>query len=203
MTSIRERTHGDGSKAYLVQITRRKAGVSESRQVDKRKTAETWAKNRERENDEDITAGGQSRPGTRSASHCAMSVSFWTIPSTDHCRVHVRDRRHQGSGPANCSEGIDIADMRSDEIEPKHFVAFVLSLNNRPDLTSASTAGRNLLRLSGVISFTRCGASRSISKPSRTQRKSARPWASSANPNSGPVARPFAALGILGTEAVK
>ena len=149
MASIRERTLGDGSKAYLVQITRRKAGVSESRQFDKKKTAETWAKNREREIDEDIAAGRKVR--TRKEKRVTLG---------DAIDRYVAESMHEiGDTKAQVLRTIrkeyDIAEMRCDEIESKEIVAFVQSLHNRPDLNSASTAMNYLSHLSAVFSAAR------------------------------------------------
>ncbi|NRB18420.1 MAG: hypothetical protein HRU33_12835 [Rhodobacteraceae bacterium] len=57
MAGITARKRKDGSIAFLAQIIRRNPKYQESRTFDKRKSAEIWAKKREREIDAEITAG--------------------------------------------------------------------------------------------------------------------------------------------------
>lgn len=116
MASIRERTLRDGSKAYLVRITRRKAGVSQSRQFDKRKPAETWAKNREREIDEDIKMGRKVRTRKEKRATLGQAIDAYIDGS----------RREMGRTKARVLLTIrneyEVSDMACDEITTKDIV---------------------------------------------------------------------------------
>ncbi|MFW2544993.1 tyrosine-type recombinase/integrase [Primorskyibacter sp. 2E107] len=149
MASIRERTLGDGSKAYLVQITRRKAGVFESRQFDKKKTAETWAKNREREIDEDIKAGRAVRTRKEKRVTLGDAIDRYEKESMQE----IGDTKTQVLRTIKTE--YDIAELRCDENESKHIVSFVQSLYDRPGLNSPSTAGNYLSHLSSVFAVAR------------------------------------------------
>lgn len=149
MASIRERTLGDGSKAYLVQITRRKVGVSESRQFDKRKTAETWAKNREREIDEDIAAGRQVKTRKEKRATLGDAIDAYIAGS----------RRKMGKTKAQVLQtirtGYAIGKMACDGITSKDIVQFAEELHQRPGLSSPSTVMNYLSHLSSVFTHAR------------------------------------------------
>ena len=149
MASIRERTLGDGSKAYLVQITRRKAGVSESRQFDKRKPAETWAKNREREIDEDIKARRKVRTRKEKRATLGQAIDAYIAGS----------RREMGRTKAQVLLTIrneyEVSDMACDEITTKDIVRLAEELHQRPGLSSASTVMNYMSHLSSVFTHAR------------------------------------------------
>lgn len=151
MASIRERTLKDGSIRVEAQITRTVQGqrYTEAKHFDKRRTAETWAKNREREIDADIAAGRQI--GKRREKRVTLGHAI---------DRYVADSMHEiGGTKAQVLRTIrteyDIAEMRCDEIESKHIVSFVQSLYDRPGLDSPSTAGNYLSHLSSVFSVAR------------------------------------------------
>jgi integrase len=149
VATIAERRRKDGSVSYLAQITRRGHGHQESRSFDKRKTAEAWAKKREREIDDAIANG---RPiKTQTLSNATLG---------DAIDRYIKDSRKEiGKTKAQVLSTIrkeyDIADMRCDKITSQDIVTFARELHNRPGLDSAATVLNYLSHLSAVFSIAR------------------------------------------------
>lgn len=149
MATIAERRRKDGSVSYLAQITRRGHGHQESRSFDRRKTAEAWAKKREREIDDAIANG---RP--------IMTQTLSNATLGDAIDRYIKDSRKEiGKTKAQVLSTIrkeyDIASMRCDKITSQDIVAFARELHNRPGLDSAATVLNYLSHLSAVFSIAR------------------------------------------------
>ena len=79
MATFAERRRKDGTTKIMAQIVRTINGerYNESKTFDKRKTAETWAKNREREIDEDIKAGRKVRTRKEKRSTLGQAIDAY------------------------------------------------------------------------------------------------------------------------------
>ncbi len=121
----------------------------ESRTFDKRKTAETWAKKREREIDTEIAAGRA--PQRRSARRIKLGDAIE--------RYIAVSMREIGKTKAQVLRTIAneyyIANMQCDRIGSPDIVAFVRDLHNRPGLNSASAAGNYLFHLAAIFADAR------------------------------------------------
>lgn len=149
MASIIERTRKDGSKSYLAQIIRRASNYQESRTFDKRKTAEAWAKNREKEIDIEIAAGRAPKKRSEKRVTLADAIDKYINESmTEIGKTKAQVLR-------TIRDEYDISQMPCDRIASHDIVAFVKQLHDRPGLNSSSTALNYLSHLSGVFSTAR------------------------------------------------
>ncbi|MCL6284806.1 site-specific integrase [Ruegeria sp. 2012CJ41-6] len=149
MASIIERTRKDGSKSFLAQIIRRASNYQESRTFDKRKTAETWAKNREKEIDKEIAAGRTPKKRSEKRVTLADAIDKYIDESmTEIGKTKAQVLR-------TIRDEYDISQMPCDRIASHDIVKFVQQLHDRPGLNSASTALNYLSHLSGVFSTAR------------------------------------------------
>jgi integrase len=139
----------DGSVSYLAQITRRGHGHQESRSFDKRKTAEAWAKKREREIDDAIANGRPIKTQTQSNATLGTTIDRYIKES----KKEIGKTKAQVL--ATIRKEYDIADLRCDKITSQDIVAFAKELHDRPGLESAATVLNYLSHLSAVFSLAR------------------------------------------------
>lgn len=149
MATIAERRRMDGSVSYLAQITRRGHGHQESRSFDKRKTAEAWAKKREREIDDAIANGRPIKTQTQSNATLGTTIDRYIKES----KKEIGKTKAQVL--ATIRKEYDIADLRCDKITSQDIVAFAKELHDRPGLESAATVLNYLSHLSAVFSLAR------------------------------------------------
>lgn len=139
----------DGSVSYLAQITRRGHGHQESRSFDKRKTAEAWAKKREREIDDAIANGRPIKTQTQSNATLGTTIDRYIKES----KKEIGKTKAQVL--ATIRKEYDIADLRCDKITSQDIVAFAKELHDRPGLESAATVLNYLSHLSAVFTLAR------------------------------------------------
>lgn len=149
MATIRERTLKDGSKSYLAQITRRGQMKTETKTFKSRKTAQAWAKKREKEIDADIAAGRT--PQKRGAKRVTLGDAIDKYISESMREIG----KTKAQVLRTIREEYDISDMACDQIESHHIVSFVKDLHKRPGLTSSATALNYLSHLSAVFATAR------------------------------------------------
>jgi len=183
MASITARKRKDGSIAFLAQIIRRNPKYQESRTFDKRKSAEVWAKKREREIDADITAGRTPRKLSAAKVTLGHAIDKYIAESM----VEIGKTKTQVL--RTIRDEYRLSEMACDRITSPDIVTFVKELHLRPGLNSPSTAGNYLSHLSGVFSTARplwgfqldaqamkdaqkvCSTMGFISKPKERQRR--------------------------------
>lgn len=149
MATFRERTLKSGKTSVTAQIIRRNPSYQEAKTFDRRKTAETWAKNREAEIDREIAAGRT--PKKRNAQRVTLGDAIDKYISESMREIG----KTKAQVLRTIREEYDIASMPCDRITAPDIVAFVKELHSRPGLNSASTAGNYLSHLSGVFSTAR------------------------------------------------
>lgn len=129
------RKRKDGSTAFLAQIIRRTPKYQESRTFDKRKTAEIWARNREREIDADISAGKSPRKLSAAKVTLGHAIDRYISESM----VEIGKTKTQVL--RTIRDEYKLSDMACDRISAPDIVSFVKELHLRPGLSSPSTAG--------------------------------------------------------------
>ena len=133
----------------MAQIIRRNPKYQESRTFDKRKSAEVWAKKREREIDADITAGRTPRKLSATKVTLGHAIDKYIAESMAEIgRTKTQVLR-------TIRDEYKLSDMACDRITSPDIVTFVKELHLRPGLNSLSTAGNYLSHLSGVFSTAR------------------------------------------------
>ncbi|ABN77133.1 tyrosine-type recombinase/integrase [Cereibacter sphaeroides] len=149
MATIVERARKDGTKSYLAQIIRRKHGFAESRTFPTRKTAEAWAKMRERELDAQIGAGGV--PTTRAE----VTTTLGDLID----RFLADSAKPMGKTQRNCLKVIrteyEVANKRLDQLTSKDLVEMTKEIGNRPTVRSKSTPLNYLAHLSKLFAVAR------------------------------------------------
>lgn len=151
MATIAERKRKNGTVGYMVQIIKRGYDFKESRTFDSRRSAEAWAKKREREIQADIDAG---RPIT------SQKIAQKTL--SDAIDLYIAES-HQQIGKTKTQVlrtiqkdyGADIANLRCDLITSKTIVDFAKKLHDRDGVTSASTVLNYLSHLSSIFAIAR------------------------------------------------
>lgn len=145
MASIVERTRKDGSKTYLAQIIRRNPKHQESRSFPTRKSAEVWARKREKEIDLAVAEG---RPLAKQADQGKTLGDVITAYVTDTMRPPGKTKAQVLRTILN---EYDIAKMRCDRIKSVDIINFAKELHKRPGVTSGVTVGNYLSHLSSIF----------------------------------------------------
>jgi len=151
MSTIRQRTLKDGSTSYTAIVTRTIDGerYQETKTDAKKKLVATWAKNREREIDAEISAGRTpQKPNTRRQ----------TLGDAID-RYVAEDRSGMGKTKKQVLETIrneyEISSMPCDRITSADISNFANQLWDRPNVNSPATVNNYLQHLSAIFTVAR------------------------------------------------